>query len=80
LSNCYLLVLLFAVVAAANEVSRFYYADERQPDGGVSIPVSGPAAAEAYVELAEDGEQRAWEYTFVKGKGYVEFKETRAPW
>jgi hypothetical protein len=61
-------------------LDRFYYTDERQPDGGVSIPVDGPAAAEAYVELAEDKEQRAWNYTFVKGKGYVEFKETKAPW
>ena len=77
-------LLLFAVIVGTgtddHDVDRFYYADERQADGGVSIPPDGSAAAEAYVELAEDGEQRAWEYTFVKGKGYVEFKETKAPW
>ena len=54
--------------------SRFYFADERQVDGGPTIPVDGPAAAEAYVELAEDPKQRPWQYTFVKGKGYVDFK------
>lgn len=54
---------------------RFYYADERQADGGPSIPVNGPAAAEAYLELAEKKEQGPWDYTFVKGKGYVDFKE-----
>lgn len=61
-------------------LSRFYYADERQTDGGVSIPVDGPAAAEAYLELAEDEEQRDWEYTFVKGLGYTKFGEPKAPW
>ena len=53
---------------------RFYYADERQEDGGPTIPVGGPAAAEAYLELAEDKNQRETNYTFVKGKGYVDFK------
>lgn len=52
---------------------RFYFADERQDDGGPTIPVDGPAAAEAYIELAEGKEQRPWQYTF-KGKGYVDFK------
>jgi hypothetical protein len=53
----------------------FYFADERQPNGGPSIPVDGPAAGEAYVELAEKKEQGPWNWTFVKGKGYVEFKD-----
>lgn len=60
-----------------NEVlttDRFYYADERQANGGPTIPVSGPAAAEAYIELAEKEEQGPWNYTFMEGKGYVEFK------
>ena len=56
---------------------RFYFADERQADGGPSIPVNGPAAAEAYVELAEHNTQRPWMYTFVKGKGYVDFNDPR---
>ncbi|KAF2798023.1 putative short-chain dehydrogenase [Melanomma pulvis-pyrius CBS 109.77] len=53
---------------------KFYYADERQADGGATIPVSGPAAGEAYTELAEKKEQGPWNWTFVEGKGYVEFK------
>jgi hypothetical protein len=55
--------------------SRFYYADERQADGGPTIPVSGPAAGAAYIELAEKAEQGPWNYTFMNGKGYVEFKD-----
>ena len=53
---------------------RFYYVDERQPDGGPTIPVNGQAAVEVYVELAEKREQGPWDYTFIHGKGYVEFK------
>lgn len=53
---------------------RFYYADERQQDGSPTIPVGGPAAGEEYVKLAEDSEQGPWHYTFVKSKGYVDFK------
>ncbi|KAF2497638.1 putative short-chain dehydrogenase [Lophium mytilinum] len=53
---------------------KFYYADERQPDGGPTIPVNGPAAGKMYVELAENPEQGPWDYTFIDGKGYVEFK------
>jgi hypothetical protein len=37
--------------------------------------VNGPAAAEAYVELAEKKDQGPWDYTFLEGEGYVEFKE-----
>jgi hypothetical protein len=53
---------------------RFYYVDERQLDGGPTIPVNGSAAGDMYVELAEKKEQGPWHYTFVKDKGYVEFK------
>ena len=52
---------------------RFYYADERQSDGGPTIPVNGPAAGRAYVELARDKTQRPPLYTFVDGKGYMNF-------
>jgi NAD(P)-dependent dehydrogenase (short-subunit alcohol dehydrogenase family) len=61
-------------IAYEKQGFRFYYADERQADGGATIPVDGPAAGEAYVELAEKKEQGPWNWTFVKGKGYVEFK------
>jgi hypothetical protein len=52
---------------------RFYYADERQADGDATIPVNGPAAGDMYYELSEKKEQGPWLYTFVNGKGYVEF-------
>lgn len=42
-------------------LSKFYYADERQTDGGVSIPVDGPAAADAYLDFAEEEKQSDWE-------------------
>lgn len=61
-------------VEHAAKVYRFYYVDERQVDGGPTIPVNGPAAGETYVNLAEQKEQGPWDYTFVKEKGYVEFK------
>ncbi|KAF2472601.1 putative short-chain dehydrogenase [Lindgomyces ingoldianus] len=54
---------------------KFYYVDERQADGSPTIPVGGPAAGKLYVELAEGKEQGPWDYTFVDGQGYVEFKE-----
>lgn len=61
-------------IAYEKQGFKFYYADERQADGGATIPVSGPAAGEAYTELAEKKEQGPWNWTFVQGKGYVEFK------
>ncbi|EXJ73333.1 uncharacterized protein A1O5_03093 [Cladophialophora psammophila CBS 110553] len=54
---------------------RFYYADERNADGlPVGNAVSGPAAAEEYLKLAEQEEQGPWLYTFVKGEGYKDFE------
>lgn len=55
---------------------RFYYADERTPDGSiVGRAIDGSAHAEFYVQLAESETQGPWLATFVKGKGYVEFQE-----
>ncbi len=36
--------------------------------------LNGDAHAEFYYELANKKEQGPWEATFVKGKGYVDFK------
>lgn len=69
LSACSLHLEIFRLIT----FHRFYYADERQPNGGPTIPVSGPAAARAYVELAEDKAQRNPLYTVVDGRGYVDF-------
>jgi len=54
--------------------SSVYYADERQIDGGPTIPVGGPGAEVAYLELAEQTKKDPWDYTFVQGKGYTELK------
>ncbi len=39
--------------------------------------VSGPAAAEEYLKLAEQKEQGPWLYTFVKGDGYKDFEKSK---
>ncbi|TFK47157.1 putative short-chain dehydrogenase [Heliocybe sulcata] len=53
---------------------KFYYADERTPDGEpVMRGISGEAHGEFYYELARNSKQGPWLATFVKGKGYVDF-------
>jgi len=53
---------------------KFYYADERTPDGGpASRGIDGPAHAEFYAELAKQTSQGPWLQTFVKGVGYQKF-------
>ena len=55
---------------------RFYYADERKPDGEpVYSAIDGRAHAEFYTQLAESKTQGPWNATFVKGQGYVRFPE-----
>jgi len=53
---------------------RFYFADERTPDGKGMYHISGPAHAEMFVELAEKEDQGPALATFVRGKGYVAFE------
>jgi hypothetical protein len=63
-------------------VNRFYYADERLEDGESPVQnVSGEAAADFYVPLAEGRVDAPWWATHVKGKGYVKFprRETAKP-
>ena len=53
---------------------QFYFADERMIDGGsVMSKIDGDAHAEAFWELANSKQQLPVNYTFVKGKGYMEF-------
>ncbi|KJZ77085.1 hypothetical protein HIM_03406 [Hirsutella minnesotensis 3608] len=54
---------------------KFYYVDQRQPDGGFTVPTGAKAHAATYLELANDEKQRRWHYTFVDGQGYVDFHE-----
>lgn len=55
---------------------RFYFADERRPDGEpVYSAINGPAHAEFYTQLAKTKTQGPWNATFVKEQGYVNFPE-----
>ncbi|OTA97722.1 hypothetical protein M434DRAFT_18894 [Hypoxylon sp. CO27-5] len=54
---------------------RFFYADQRQADGQlIGAAVDGPAHGEFYAQLANHEGNVPWHATFVKGKGYVQFK------
>lgn len=54
---------------------RFFYADERNEDGSIKgMAVDGPAHGDFYPQLAAHEGNVPWQATFVKGKGYVEFK------
>lgn len=53
---------------------RFYYADERKPDGSPAyFDIDGAAHAKHYVDLSEGASQGPWQQTFVKGVGYKQF-------
>ena len=53
---------------------RFFYADERNPDGRLKgAQLDGPAAGEFYTELATHAGDVPWHATFVKGQGYTKF-------
>lgn len=50
-------------------LSRFFFADERGPDGGPAwSKVSGESHAEMYLELAEGKEDLPYYVTFRNGK------------
>ncbi|KAK7757474.1 hypothetical protein SLS62_000489 [Diatrype stigma] len=54
---------------------RFFYADERHADGRTKgMELDGPAHGEFYAQLANHEGTVPWHATFVKDKGYVEFK------
>jgi len=56
----------------------WYVADERTENGqSVMSKIDGEAHADFYAELAASKEQKAWNATFVKGKGYVDFESGR---
>ena len=68
--------LVESAAHALGKESHWYFADERFPDGNpVMTDLSGDAHADAYWNLAEGKEQGPWNYTFVKGKGYVKFED-----
>jgi hypothetical protein len=54
--------------------NRFFYADERTRDGKIKgMALDGAAHGEFYAQLANH-ENVPWHATFVKDKGYVQFK------
>ncbi|KAK1246165.1 hypothetical protein MKX07_005234 [Trichoderma sp. CBMAI-0711] len=56
---------------------KFYYADEREPNGEPAYDkLDAEAHGDYYVKLAEESFQGPWHATFVKGKGYVKFDES----
>ena len=72
--NASLYFLETAAYAYGKEGSYFYFADERMSDGTpVMNKIDGDVHAEEYWVLANAKEQRAVNYTFAKGKGYLKF-------
>ncbi len=56
-------------------LARFFYADERHQDGKFKgMTLDGPAHGDFYAQLATQAEKVPWHATFVKDKGYVQFK------
>ncbi|KAJ5606695.1 hypothetical protein N7510_009476 [Penicillium lagena] len=54
---------------------RFFYADERHEDGKFKgMALDGAAHGAFYPQLASHEGNVPWHATFVKGKGYVQFK------
>jgi len=54
---------------------RFFYADERTGEGNnKGIALDGAAHGDFYAQLANHEENVPWHATFVKDKGYVQFK------
>ncbi|KAL6923973.1 hypothetical protein ACHAPO_006593 [Fusarium lateritium] len=58
---------------------KFYYVDERKPEGGPIYRVNGDAHGEMYWNLSQDKEQGEWLQTFVKGVGYKKFDTIYTP-
>lgn len=53
---------------------RFYYADQREPDGRpAALARDGEAHVNLYWELAQEEKQSTWLVTFTKEKGREEF-------
>ncbi|KAK8112069.1 uncharacterized protein PG998_008526 [Apiospora kogelbergensis] len=67
-------IIQIAAEAYKDKGFKFYYADERKPDGAPMYgDINGDAHGEMYTELAEGTTQGPWSQTFVKGVGYKKF-------
>ncbi|TKA41294.1 hypothetical protein B0A54_06196 [Friedmanniomyces endolithicus] len=79
------MLIEYAANAYGQDGYKFYYADQRQPDGRpASLGRDGSAHAEMYLQLVQESRQSKWLVTFVKGEGRRDFEgvdfdgETRA--
>nr|OQO15572.1 hypothetical protein B0A51_17395 [Rachicladosporium sp. CCFEE 5018] len=70
-------IIATAAEAYAGKGYKFYYADERKPDGAPKYRVDGEAHGKLYYELARGEKQGPWHQTFVAGQGYTEFENSR---
>jgi len=62
----------------ADKGYRFFYADQRKPDGSqMDMGVDGDAHADFFWQLASGETTVPWHATFVKDKGYVNFSGGR---
>lgn len=67
---------LIELASQALKDSAWYYADERLANGKpVMTDIDGEAHGEAFYKLATSGKQEPWNYTFVKGTGYIKFPD-----
>ncbi|KAJ8063109.1 hypothetical protein OCU04_008352 [Sclerotinia nivalis] len=73
-SAWYLIQTMVATPEFAAEGYRFYFADERTPEGKAMHYTSGPGHADFFLQLAEQDGQGEPLATFVRGKGYVGFE------
>ncbi|KAK4935431.1 hypothetical protein LTR10_023509 [Elasticomyces elasticus] len=73
-TSWYLVQTLVATPLFASKGYRFYYVDERTPEGKGMRFISGPGHAQFFLQLAEQEKQGEPLATFVRGKGYVGFE------
>ncbi|KAL4874966.1 putative short-chain dehydrogenase [Aspergillus karnatakaensis] len=67
-------IIQSAAAAYSDRGFKFYYTDERKPDGAPAyFDVDGEAHAKFYLKLAGGKSQGPWLQTFVKGVGYKSF-------
>ncbi|TKA48857.1 hypothetical protein B0A54_00933 [Friedmanniomyces endolithicus] len=69
------MLMEYAANAYGKDGYKFYYVDQRQPDGQpANLGRDGPAHAEMYLQLAQEPRQSKWLVTFVKGEGRRDFE------
>ncbi|KAH9204934.1 hypothetical protein DL95DRAFT_318522 [Leptodontidium sp. 2 PMI_412] len=73
-STWYLVQTLVATPLFASKGYRFYYVDERTPEGKGMQFISGRGHAQLFSQLAEQDMQGEPLATFVRGQGYVRFE------